>query len=315
MKYRKLGNSGLLVSELSIGSWLTFGNYIDDIKSNEIVKTAYELGINNFDTANVYENGKAEELISHSLKDYSRDTYIISTKAYFPIGPWPTQKGLSKKHLTDQVNTSLKRMNLDYIDIFYCHRFDINSSVEETLRTLENLVRQGKILYIGVSKWTVEQMKKALEVADKYLLERIVVNQPPYNLLNRKIENNVIPWCSNNGISQIVYSPLAQGVLSGKYLSGSLNSGRTTVKNLDLSPAVLTKVQKLVDLSNNLDLNPAQLSLAWILNNPNITSAIIGASEKEHVIGNIRAIDVKLSQEVLQSLDEIFMEKEEEIFK
>jgi Predicted oxidoreductases (related to aryl-alcohol dehydrogenases) len=277
MKYRRLGNSGLLVSELSLGSWLTFGNYIDDNKSNEIVKIAYELGINNFDTANVYENGKAEELISHSLKPYPRESYIISTKAYFPMGPWPTQKGLSKKHLIDQVNNSLKRMNLDYIDIFYCHRFDMITPVEETFRTLENLVRQGKLLYVGVSMWTVEQMKKALEVADKYLLERIVVNQPKYNLLSRDIETDVIPWCSNNGISQIVYSPLAQGVLSGKYITSSSNSGRTTVKNLDLSSGVLSKIQKLVDLSNNLNLNPAQLSLAWVLKNPNITSAILGA--------------------------------------
>src|SRR5690606_14650377 len=225
MKYRRLGRSGLKVSEISLGSWLTFGKTVDEKMATKTVHKAYELGINFFDSANVYERGEAERILARALKEFPRESYCITTKAYGPMGSGPNDRGLSRKHIMEQVHASLKRMELEYVDVFYCHRYDEDTPLDETLRAIDDLVRQGKILYVGVSEWTAAQIQEAVAIADKYLLDRIVVNQPQYNMLHRDIEDEIIPVCEKNGISQVVYSPLAQGVLTGKYRDGTIPTG------------------------------------------------------------------------------------------
>lgn len=221
MKYRRLGGSGLKVSEISLGSWLTYGGYVERENAEKSIRTAYDLGINFFDTANVYERGAAEELVGKVLKDYPRESYVLATKVFGQMGDGPNDKGLSRKHIVEQANASLKRLGHDYVDIYYCHRHDPETPLEETLRALDDLVRQGKILYIGVSEWQASQIAEALGVADRYLLDRIVVNQPIYNMFERYIEKEVMPLSERHGIGQVVFSPLAQGLLTGKYNSTS----------------------------------------------------------------------------------------------
>ena len=196
MKYRKLGRSGLKVSEISLGSWLTYGKSVEEERAIKTIRRAYELGVNSFDSANVYERGEGERVMAKALRVFPRESYIITTKAFWPMGDGPNDRGLSRKHVFEQLHASLKRMELDYVDIFYCHRYDPETPVEETLRTIDDLVRQGKVLYVGVSEWTAAQIEEAVRIADRYLLDRIVVNQPVYNMLNRYIEKEVIPVCA-----------------------------------------------------------------------------------------------------------------------
>ena len=259
MKYRRLGNSGLKVSEISLGSWLTYGKSVEDDLATETIRRAYELGVNSFDSANVYEQGEGEIVMSKALKVFPRDSYVITTKAFWPMGDGPNDKGLSRKHVFEQLHGSLKRMELDYVDIFYCHRYDPETPVEETLRTIDDFIRQGKVLYAGVSEWTAAQIREAISVADRYLLDRIVVNQPAYNMITRYIEDEVIPVSSELGVGQIVFSPLAQGVLSGKYRGGRIPEGsrganpeiNQWVKEM-IASGVIAKVDALEDLANEL---------------------------------------------------------------
>ncbi|NLJ73740.1 MAG: aldo/keto reductase, partial [Firmicutes bacterium] len=220
MKYRRLGRSGLKVSAISLGSWLTYGKTVEDDVAVRTIQRAYDLGINFFDSANVYERGEGERVMAKALRSYPRESYVITTKAFWPMGDGPNDRGLSRKHVFEQVHQSLRRMELDYVDIFYCHRYDPETPVVETLRVIDDLIRQGKILYAGVSMWTAAQIEEAVAVADQYLLDRIIVNQPEYNILNRSIEKEVIPVSEKYGIGQVVFSPLAQGVLTGKYRGG-----------------------------------------------------------------------------------------------
>ena len=221
MKYRRLGRTGLKVSEVSLGSWLTYGGYVERENAVNAIKTAYDLGINFFDTANVYEKGAAEVLVGETLKAYPRESYVLATKAFWPMGDGPNDRGLSRKHIMEQAHASLKRLGHDYVDIFYCHRHDPETPLDETLRAIDDLVRQGKVLYVGVSEWQASQIAEALTVADRYLLDRIVVNQPIYNMFERYIEKEIIPLSERSGIGQVVFSPLAQGLLTGKYTSAS----------------------------------------------------------------------------------------------
>ncbi len=313
MQYRKLGRTGLKVSEISLGSWLTYGNSVERAKAAETIDRAYESGINFFDTANVYAGGEAERLVGEALKKYPRESYVVATKVFWPIGDGPNDRGLSRKHVFEQAHASLKRLGLDYIDLYYCHRFDPETPIDETLRTIEDLVRQGKVLYVGVSEWTAAQMAEALHVADRYLLDRIVVNQPVYNMLNRYIEKEIIPMGEKNGISQVVFSPLAQGILTGKYKPGAglpPGSRATDPKsNMHmqsvLQDEVLQKVAQLQSVASELGLSLSQLALAWILRSQNVASAIIGASKPEQVEENIKASGIKLPEEVLQAIEEI----------
>jgi len=310
MKYRKLGNSGLKVSEISLGSWMTYGGYVQDDKSVKSIEQAYDLGVNFFDTANVYERGEAELVMGKALSAYARDSYVLATKVFWPMGDGPNDRGLSRKHVIEQCHASLKRLNTDYVDLYYCHRYDPETPVEETLRALDDLVTQGKVLYVGVSEWTAAQMVDALAVADKYLLDRIIVNQPVYNMFNRYIEKEIIPTGEAKGISQVVFSPLAQGILTGKYRKGAgvPADSRAASKNWGddkLTDATLDKVEQLIKISDELGVKVSQLAIAWILRQPNVASALVGASRPEQVTENCAASGIELSEDVLQSIESI----------
>lgn len=312
MKYRRLGRTGLKVSEISLGSWLTYGKTVEDNTAERTIHKAYELGINFFDSANVYERGEGERVMAKALKEYPRESYVITTKAFWPMGDGPNDRGLSRKHVTEQLHASLKRMDLDYVDIFYCHRYDPETPVEETLRTIDDLIRQGKILYAGVSEWSAAQIEEAMRVADKFLLDRIVVNQPVYNMLNRYIEKEVIPVSEKYGVGQVVFSPLAQGVLTGKYKGGQVpQNSRAANESINnfisgmLNEDVFAKVAKLEDVAKDLGITLPELALSWILRQPNVASALIGASRPEQVEQNVKAIDVVLTPEVLTVIEDI----------
>jgi voltage-dependent potassium channel beta subunit len=312
MKYRRLGNSGLKVSEISLGSWLTYGKTVEDNTAEKTIHKAYELGINFFDSANVYERGEGERVMARALKEYPRESYVITTKAFWPMGDRPNDRGLSRKHVIEQANASLKRMNLDYVDIFYCHRYDQDTPVEETLRAIDDLIRQGKILYAGVSEWSAAQIEEAVRVADKFLLDRIVVNQPVYNMLNRYIEKEVIPVSSKHGIGQVVFSPLAQGILTGKYKRNAIpeDSRASNVEINNFMKGMLTettfnKVEQLEKIAKELEINLPSLALAWILRQPNVSSALIGASKPSQVEENVKAVEIELSSEVIEKIEGI----------
>lgn len=315
MNYRKLGRTGLKVSEISLGSWLTYGNAVENETAAKTIDQAYELGINFFDTANVYARGEAEKVVGKALGKYQRDSYVLATKVFFPMGDGPNDRGLSRKHIFEQLHASLKRLDVDYVDILYCHRYDPETPVEETLRTIDDLIRQGKILYAGVSEWTAAQLQEAMRVADKYLLDKIIVNQPQYNMLNRKIEGEVIPVSEKNGISQVVFSPLAQGILTGKYKDPqSLPTGsRATNDKMNgfikgyINDDTFNKIAKINTIAGQLGIPMSQLALAWILRQQNVASALIGASRPEQVVENAKASGYELSEDVLKEIDAALM--------
>lgn len=311
MEYRRLGRSGLKVSEISLGSWLTYGGYVAAEQAIKTIHKAYDLGINFFDTANVYMHGEAEKIVGRAIQAFPRESYVLATKVFWPMGDGPNDRGLSRKHIIEQANASLKRLGVDYVDIYYCHRYDPETPLEETLRALDDLVRQGKVLYIGVSEWTAEQITEAVHLADKKLLDRIVVNQPQYSMLVRHIEKEIIPVCEKHGIGQVVWSPLAQGVLTGKYKKGAKPpEGSRAASDSKFIQSLLTdenldKVEKLKGIADELGLSLAQLALAWILRQQNVASALVGASRPEQIEENAKASGVKLDDEVLAKIDAI----------
>jgi len=310
MNYRKLGGTGLKVSEISLGSWLTYGGYVEKENAVKSIQTAYDLGINFFDTANVYERGAAEVVVGETLRAYPRESYVLATKVFWPMGDGPNDRGLSRKHVIEQCHASLKRLGLDYVDILYCHRYDPETPVEETLRAIDDLVRQGKVLYVGVSEWTAANIMEGLAVADRYLLDRIVVNQPVYNMFNRYIEKEIIPLSERKGIGQVVFSPLAQGLLTGKYTSakdipeGSRAARLEWVRN-GITEEKIAKVRQLGEIASELNITVGQLALAWILRQTNVASALVGASRPEQVAENAAASGIKLSQDVLDRIETI----------
>ncbi|MEH7094284.1 aldo/keto reductase family protein [Neobacillus vireti] len=312
MEYRRLGNTGLKVSEISLGSWLTYGGYVEEQNAAASIDKAYDLGINFFDTANVYMRGEAEIVVGKALKKYVRDSYVLATKVFWPMGDGPNDRGLSRKHVIEQCHASLKRLNTDYVDIYYCHRYDPETPLEETLRALDDLVRQGKILYVGVSEWTAEQISEAVHLADKRLLDRIVVNQPQYSMLQRYIEKEVIPVSEKHGIGQVVWSPLAQGVLTGKYKKGEKapEGSRAAQENYKglfglLTDENLDRVELLKEVAADNELSLANLALAWILRQNNVASALVGASRPEQMEENVKASGVKLNAETLARIEDI----------
>jgi voltage-dependent potassium channel beta subunit len=311
VEYRRLGRSGVKVSEISLGSWLTYGGSVAEERARACIHKAYELGINFFDTANVYMRGTAEEIVGRALKGFERDSYVLATKVYFPMGEGPNDRGLSRKHIIEQCHASLERLGVDYVDLYQCHRYDEDAPLEETLRALDDLVRQGKILYVGVSEWTADQIADALRLAEEMNLERIVSNQPRYNMVQRQIEAEVIPLCEREGVGQVVFSPLAQGVLTGKYRAGETPEQGTRAADPEsnrfmqqvMNEEVLSAVGKLSSVASDAGLSMSQLALAWVLQHDNVSSAIIGASRPEQVEDNAEAAGVRLSTQVVSEID------------
>ncbi len=316
MEYRRLGASGLKVSEICLGSWLTYGGATENETAEACIDRAYELGINFFDTANVYARGKSEEVVGKSLKKYVRDTYVVATKVFFQMSdsPMPNKSGLSRKHIREQCDASLRRLGLDYIDLYQCHRYDSETPLEETLCALDDLVNAGKALYVGFSQWSPHEISDAVHLQKRLHLDKFVSSQPHYNMLGRDIEKEVIGVCERDGIGQIVYSPLAQGLLTGKYKPGMpLPEGSRASdpkQNMflgggNLDENTLLKVQKLEPIAKEAGLSMAQLALAWCLRLKNISSVIIGASKPSQVDDNVGASGVKLSPDVLKAIEEV----------
>jgi len=292
MRYRRLGSSELHVSEISLGSWLTFGVGVEAGRSRAVVDEAFALGINFIDTANVYGRGAAEEFLGAVLKDRPRDSYVLATKVFFPMSA--TDRGLSRAQIEKQLDASLRRLGTDHVDLYQCHRYDPETPLEETMEALTRAVRSGKTRYIGFSEWPADRIAAALEMAD---VEKFVSSQPQYSLLWRQPEEAVIPLCAANGISQIVWSPLAQGVLTGKYAPGAPppEGTRATSEEMGgfmdrlLQTPVLEAVQRLKPLAAEAGLSLAQFALAWVLREPNVASAIVGASRPEQLAENAAA--------------------------
>jgi aryl-alcohol dehydrogenase-like predicted oxidoreductase len=312
MEYRHLGKSGLVISEIAYGNWVTHGSQVAEQAAAECVRAALDEGITTFDTADVYAGGRAEEVLGRALHGVRRESLEIFTKVYWPMGEGRNDRGLSRKHITESVHASLRRLQTDYIDMYQAHRYDYETPIEETMRAFDDLVRAGKVLYIGVSEWRAEQIAAALRVADELGLDRIVSNQPQYSMLWRVIEAEVVPLCEKEGIGQIVFSPIAQGVLTGKYQPGAAPpadsratdpSGSNFIKRL-LTDETLTAVQQLKPLADEAGLSLAQLAVAWTLQNPNVSAAIIGATRPEQVRENVKAAGVRLDAGLMSRIDE-----------
>jgi L-glyceraldehyde 3-phosphate reductase len=315
MEYRRLGKSGLKVSEIALGSWLTYGTVTEREQAISCVHKAYELGINHFDCANMYgaTPHAAEEVLGEALRDFPRESYVLTTKAFWPVGDGPNDRGLSRKHIISEVEKSLRAFKTDYVDIFYCHRYDPETDLEETLRAIDDLIRQGKVLYAGISEWQPHQIADAVRLTRELGLHKIVASQPIYNMFNRYIEHAVIPLCEDVGIGQVVFSPLGQGVLTGKYKLGQpapAGSRAATPEVQDkiqryMNEKVLSKVEQLRGVAQKAELSLAQLALAWVLRQPNVASALVGASRPEQVEENVKASGIKLSEEILAEIEEI----------
>jgi len=313
MKYRYLGNSGLKVSELTYGNWLTHASQIEDKAAHDTVHAALDGGITSFDTADVYANQAAESVLGSALKGLRREGLEIFTKVYWPVAEKkPNDTGLSRKHIMESINGSLKRLQTDYVDLYQAHRYDVETPLEETMQAFADIVRQGKALYIGVSEWNAEQIRAAHKLS-KELGFQLISSQPQYSALWRVIEAEVIPTCKELGVSQIVWSPMAQGVLTGKYLPGqpAPDGSRGADERLGgmmgkyLSDDVLTRVQLLAPLAKELELTMAQFALAWVLQNDNVASAIVGATRPDQITSNIEAVGVEIPAEIMRQVSEI----------
>jgi voltage-dependent potassium channel beta subunit len=313
MEHRHLGRSGLKVSEISYGNWITHGSQVEEDAAKACVAAALDAGITSFDTADVYAGTKAEAVLGRALHGVRRESVEIFTKVFWPTGPGVNDRGLSRKHIMESAHASLRRLQTDYIDLYQAHRFDHETPLEETLRAFDDLVRQGKVLYIGVSEWRAEEIAAALKIAAELGLDRIVSSQPQYNMIWRVIEAEVVPLCEREGIGQVVWSPMAQGVLAGKYKPGAERpagsratdpSGANFISSY-LRDEILTRVQDLAPVAADAGLSMAQLAIAWTLQNPNVSSAIVGATRPEQVRDNVGASGVKLSPDVLERIDAV----------
>ena len=312
MEYRHLGKSGLVISEIAYGNWVTHGSQVQEQAAAECVRAALDEGITTFDTADGYAGGRAEEVLGRALHGVRRESLEIFTKVYWPTGDGRNDRGLSRKHIIESAHASLRRLQTDYIDLYQAHRYDYETPIEETMRAFDDLVRAGKVLYVGVSEWRAEQIAAALRVADELGLDRIVSNQPQYNMLWRVIEAEVVPLCEKEGIGQIAFSPIAQGVLTGKYAPGAAPpadsratdpTGSNFIKRF-LGDETLKAVQHLDPLAADAGLSLAQLAVAWVLQNPNVSAAIIGATRPQQVRENVKAAGVRLDPGLMSRIDE-----------
>jgi aryl-alcohol dehydrogenase-like predicted oxidoreductase len=313
MEYRHLGKSGLYVSEIAYGNWITHGSQVEADAAIACVRAALELGITTFDTADVYAGTRAESVLGEALAGVRRESYELATKVFWPTGPGRNDRGLSRKHIMESCHASLERLRTDHIDLYQAHRYDVETPLEETLRAFDDLIRAGKVNYIGVSEWNADQIADALRVADELGLHRIVSNQPQYNALWRVIEADVVPLCEREGIGQVVFSPIAQGVLTGKYKPGEQpppgsratdDKGGATFVARFLNDEVLTRVQLLRPIADQAGLTMATLSLAWVLQNSNVSAAIIGATRPEQIKENVQAAGVTLDADTMAAIDE-----------
>ena len=312
MEYRRLGSTGMYVSEISYGNWITHGSQVESEAAIKCVREALNQGITTFDTADVYANTKAEVVLAKALKGVRRESYELFTKVYWPTGPGKNDRGLSRKHIMESCHASLKRLKTDHIDLYQLHRFDFETPLEESLSALDALVRQGKVMYVGFSEWTAEQIARGLKIQDERGYNRFVSSQPQYSALWRVIEAEVVPLSQREGIGQIVWSPMAQGVLTGKYLPGKKapagsratdkKSGAAMISRW-MKDDVLEAVQLLKPIAESVDLSMSQLALAWVLQNPSVSSAIMGATKPAQIKDNVKASGVKLPAEVMKAID------------
>ncbi len=314
MEYRKLGKWGVRVSEVALGSWLTYGGTVDERNSVKQVHHAFDQGVNFFDCANVYARGEAEVVFGKAIKTMKRDSIVLATKVFFPMGDGPNDRGLSRKHIFEQCHASLKRFNTEYVDLYQCHRHDPEVPMYELVRTMDDLTRQGKILYWGVSEWSAEQIDEAVRVANEINAMPPISNQPCYNMLDRKIESEVIPMSKRHGLGQVVFSPLAQGVLTGKYkpdekVPSDSRAADSKVnmfmigRNL-MSKETLESVERLNKIASELGITMSQLALAWCLRLPELSSVIIGATKPAQIDENVKASGIRLTQDVLKRIED-----------
>ncbi len=307
MRYRQLGDSGIEVSEIALGSWLTYGNGVERDQTEACTRAAFDAGITLFDTSNIYGAGAAETAWGEILSDFDRDSYVLATKLFFQMTE--TDKGLSREQIHKQIDASLERLQTDYVDLYQCHRYDVETPIEETMEALTEVVEAGKVREIGFSEWTPEQIRAGLEVPGA---RKFVSSQPQYNMIWRAPEAEVFPLCAENGISQIVWSPLGQGVLTGKYAPGEAPPPDSRAASEEMSFAidrymadeVLEAVQRLKPIAEGAGLSMVQMALAWVLRREELAAAIIGATRPEQVHSNVEAYGVELSADVLEAIDE-----------
>lgn len=313
MNYRKLGRFNIKVSEVSVGGWLTHGRSIDDEVTAEIIRKSFDLGVNFFDTADVYNNGAAEKSLGRAIKGLKREDLVIGTKCYFPMSDRPNDRGLGRKHITESVHNSLKRLDIDYIDIMQFHRFDSETSLDETIRAIDDLVRAGKVLYWGVSEWSAQQITDLVRTAEALNANPPASNQPRYNMLSRGIEDGVLAACEQFGVGNVVFSPLAQGVLTGKYLPGQpapegtrgADSSSNMFMKATLEDEILTRVQNLKEYVATLGLELSEFALAWCLRQKQVSSVIIGATSTAQVEANVKASGIQLDTLVWERAERI----------
>jgi voltage-dependent potassium channel beta subunit len=310
MGYRRVGRSGLVVSEVALGGWLTWGASVDDESARDCIRTAIELGVTFHDTADVYAAGRAESLLGSVIRDFQRSDLVIATKAYFRMSDNPNDRGLSRKHLFESLHKSLDRLGTDYVDVFQCHRFDPDVPVAETVRAMDDLIRQGKALYWGVSMWSAEQLREALRIADATGAARPISNQPPYNLLERSIEESVLPFCEKEGIGQVVFSPLAEGLLTGKYAGGRLPDGSRASSEKwgrflreSMTAHHHAIVDRLAAIAAEAGMPLPVLALAWILRQKNVASVILGATRPQQIVENVQASGVRLEPPLVREIE------------
>jgi aryl-alcohol dehydrogenase-like predicted oxidoreductase len=313
MEYRHLGRSGLKISEIAYGNWITHGSQVEEDAARACVAAALDAGITTFDTADAYAATRAEEVLGRALNGVRRESVEIFTKVFWPTGAGVNDRGLSRKHIMESAHASLRRLQTDYVDLYQAHRYDHATPLEETLRAFDDLVRQGKVLYVGVSEWRAEEIAAAMRIAAEMGFDRIVSNQPQYNMIWRVIEAEVVPLCEKEGIGQVVFSPIGQGVLTGKYLPGVPPPEGSRATDEDggrfvsrfLNDSLLARVQELRDVADEAGLSMAQLAVAWTLQNPNVSAAIVGATRPDQVLDNAGASGVRLDEGLLRRIDDI----------
>ena len=311
MEYRRLGQAGIKVSALSLGGWTTFGGSVVDVRrTREILVRAYHNGINFFDIADMYARGKAEQMMGEVLKTFPRHTLVISSKLFWPMSDEVNDRGLSRKHIMESIEGSLRRIGTDYVDLYFCHRYDEETPLEETVRAMDDLIHQGKILYWGTSEWSAAQIQAALDLCEKHNLYKPVVEQPQYNMLVReRVENEILPLTEPNGIGLVVWSPLASGVLTGKYDDALPSDSRLArlewLRDSLYKDEVLEKVRQLKPIADELGVTRAQLAIAWTLRQPGVSSAITGATRVQQLEDTLQAIEIELDDEMLARIDAV----------